>query len=79
MCDKFCRNSTVGFSNINSSSFNRFEQAMNYINNNGSQEQNLKASREMLAKQIARTFRSCPTYILEASSRARANHYLKEL
>ena len=78
MCDKFCRNSAIGFNNISSNKFNRFSQAINYIKNHRSKEQTIDASREMLSKQIARTFGHCPGYILDASNKTRANYYLKK-
>ncbi len=66
MCEEFCRNTVIGFSNINNKSFNRYEEAMDYILNYRSEEDTASAAVYMLNKHIAQVFKSCPSKVLAA-------------
>ena len=65
MCPKKSKNNKFPFSNINKNSFNQFDKAMNYLNNNHSTARRMLNAKEKLTNYLASSLGISPTTLLD--------------
>lgn len=66
MLQKNCKKSAIGFHYIDNKSFNKYEEAMDYITQHRCKEKTEKAAIYMLNKQISKIFKACPSRVMRA-------------
>gem|GEM_PF-4179208 len=64
MCNEICNSSTIGFSKITNNSFNRFDSAMDYIENRRSTYHTRKAVRYKITRFLSNTLNICPSKMI---------------
>lgn len=65
MCREFCKVTPIGFSNITRDSFNQYEKAMEYIQNQHSSENGEEMLKYKLTKFLSSSLNICPKIMTE--------------